>query len=177
VLAEFRSKLLAISLALLSTSALVSCRKDKTESDQATALADPARVQRRAGEVRQSLKTLEPAFAALNQKLGALHREFDPLPPGLPDFGETRSRFYTLSIALGAMSAKPSWLAGRIEAAVMARDLAELSAISKEITETQAQLQQADARAAELLVQVQPFKKAATEKAEELQAFGKTKCE
>jgi hypothetical protein len=177
VLAESRSNLLPVLLALLSACAVVACRKDKTETAPPTALADPTQVHGRANEARQSLKALDPAFAGLSQKLSALHREFDPLPPGLPNFGETRSRFYALSVALGALTAKPSWLSGRIESAVEARDLAELSAISREIMETQTQLQQADVRAAELLLQVQPFKKAAAEKAEELQAFGKTKCE
>ncbi|RYZ02723.1 MAG: hypothetical protein EOO73_30645 [Myxococcales bacterium] len=177
MLAESRLKKLTLLLAFVSAGSLGACRKDEASSGKPATVASSAEVQRRAEAARRALETLRPAFASLNQKLGALHHEFDPLPPGLPDFGETRSRFYTLSVALGAMTAKPSWLAGRIDAAVAARDAAELSAISKEIADTQAQLRQAEARAAELLQQVQPFKRAAAEKAEELQAFGKTKCE
>jgi hypothetical protein len=166
---------LVLSLTLLSQSSLAACSKSKPEHVAPT--VDASELQRRAEDARRSLKALEPAFAPLSAKLRALHEEFDPLPPGLEGFGETRSRFYTLSIAVGAMTAKPAWLSGRIDAAVKAKDLAELSAISKEIDETHAQLRQAEERAAELSQQVQPFKNAALRRMEELQARGKTSCE
>ncbi len=177
MLAEPRLKMLPILLALLSTSALVACRKDKPEKASPVVVASPEEVQRGATTARQALEALEPALTALNQKLTGLHKEFDPLPPGLPGFGETRSRFYSMSIALGSLSAKLPWLSRRIDAAVNARDRAELDAISKDIAETQGQVRQADGVAAQLLEQVQPFKKAAEEKAEEMQAFGKNSCD
>lgn len=167
---------LVLSLTLLSQSSLAACSKSKPEHVAPTVSA--AELQRRAEEARRSLKAVEPAFAPLIAKLSALHQEFDPLPPALEGFGETRSRFYALSITVGAMTAKPSWLSGRIDAAFKARDLAELSAITREIEETHSQVRHAEVRAAELSQQVQPFKNAALRKMEELQARGKTSsCE
>lgn len=171
--AQYSSRLLVVLVVLVA----VACRKEKTESAPVIATVSAAQAQQSAAAARKSLDALVPAFSALNEKLGALHREYDPLPPGLPGFGETRSRFYAFSVALGAMSSKPAWLTGRLDAAAKARDGAELAAIEKDIAETRAQLEKADERAAQLLQEVKPFKDEAAIRFERAQALGKASCE
>ena len=177
MLSQSRLHLLPLLLVLLSTGSLTGCRKEKAEPPRPALALSAEEAKRSAEGARQSLEDLKPAFAALSEKLAALHREFDPLPPGLPGFGETRSRFYSLSIALGALSAKPSWLSGRIDAAAKSRDGAELTAIAKEITDTQVQVREAEGALGKLREQVAPFKDEAAIRMEALQARGKTTCE
>lgn len=177
MLTQPRLNLLPLLLALLSTTSLTACRKEKTEPASAVVLVSPEEAKRSAEAARKSLDELQPAFAALKDELTGLHQEFDPLPPGLPGFGETRSKFYSLSIALGALSAKPAWLSGRIDAAAQSRSRVELEAIAKDITDTQAQVRQAGGALGQLRQQVKPFHDEAAIRMEALQARGKTTCE
>lgn len=171
------STLLTALLLLGASGSVAACAKGSTEKATKEVAVSDAELQQSAAAARQALDALKPAFSAQSAKIAALHREFDPLPPGLPGFGETRSQFYTTSIAWGALSAKLPWLSSRIDAAVQARSRAELGEVSKEIAETQAQLRRVDEITAELLRRVQPFKKQAAEKLEEQQALGKNSCE
>lgn len=116
-------------------------------------------------------------LTALNGKLTALHAEFDPLPPGLPGFGETRARFYAVSIGLGTLGSKLPWLSSRVDAAIASGSGAELQAVVEDVAQTQAQAREAERATAELLQQVQPFKQRAAERMDQLQAFGQTTCQ
>jgi hypothetical protein len=109
----------------------------------------------------------------LNGKFAALHKEFDALPPDLPEFGETRAKFYSASVSLGTLGSKLPWLGERIDAAAKAANRTELSAITKDIAATSDQIRQIDKVSLELLHQVLPFKKAAAERKE----AGKNACE
>ena len=160
---------------LLGVGALGACHKKSEELPQkpAVAKADPAAVKASADKNRQSLEGLKPLFNALSDKFVALHKEFDPLPPDLPDFAETRGKFNGADEGLGRMAAKVPYLAGRIDIAQKSGDLAELQDISKDIERSYAEIPEVDKIALELVHQVQPFKRMA----EEVRAHEKAVCE
>lgn len=173
MLAESRWAIARISM-LLALGLLPACHKGS--ADKASA-SHPAQLKRSAESAKKALAELEPPLNALRATFAALHQQFDPLPPGLPGFGETRAKFYTTAEGLGMMSTKVPWLSGRIDAAEKAGDRAALQEISRDIAHTHEEIRQVDRIALELLHEVQPFKKLAAEKADELQALGKTTCE
>lgn len=161
---------------LLAALALpLACRKHE-EQTKAPAAA-PAEVKRQADAARQSLAGLQPLLAAQNAKFAELHRAFDPLPPGLPGFGETRGSFYAVDEGLGRLNTKLIWLSGRIDAAVQLGDLAELERVSRDIVRTSDDIQKVERLGLELAEQVRPFQQEAAIKLERLQALGKTTCE
>lgn len=172
------SKILEVGslLVLLALPSLSACRKHDTPKIE-TKPADPVVLKREADAARQSLDGLRPLLAAQNAKFAELHRQFDPLPPGLPGFGETRGTFYAVDEGLGRLTTKLSWLSGRIDTAVQAGNLAELRQISQDIERTSADIQKVDRFGLELAEQVRPFQQEAAIKLERLQALGKTTCE
>ena len=159
---------------LLALALSAGCR---TRDAQKPKPASPAEVKRRADSARQSLDGLKPLFAAQNTKFAELHREFDPLPPGLPGFGETRGSFYAADEGLGRLNTKLIWLSGRIDTAVQAGDVAELERVSHDIERTSVDIQKVDRLGLELAEQVRPFQQEAAIKLERMQALGKTTCE
>jgi hypothetical protein len=168
-------KVALLSLALLGSGSLLACHKDKPEKLPPVAV-DPAELKRSAEASQQSLEELEPLLGALRRKVAALHEQFDPLPPGLPEFGDTRGRFYAAADGVGRLGSKLPWLAERIEAARKSGNSAELVAVSTSIAHTYDEVARANRLLDELEQQVQPFKKALEEKVE-LQALGKSTCE
>ncbi len=160
-----------ISLFVVAACALPACHKNKADKPKVVA-ASPAEIKRLADAAKKSLEELKAPLTDLNGKFSALHEQFDKLPADLPQFGETRSRFYTAFISVGTLSAKVPWLAGRIDSAVKSADRAELDEISKDITHTREEIRQADQVSIELLHRVMPFKRVA----EEIRARG-GKCE
>jgi hypothetical protein len=174
VLTRFRWRIIALGLTLLATESLLSCQKRQPDK---AASQSRAELTRQAEAARGSLARLEPRLAALDAKFVGLRREFDPLPPGLTDFGEIRAKFYSASIGLGTMNAKLPWLAGRIDSASKAGSGAELAAIAKDLERTHEQVRQIETLAAALQEQVRPFKQRAEEKVQALQAQGKLTCE
>ncbi|HEX2873865.1 MAG TPA: hypothetical protein VHP33_21565 [Polyangiaceae bacterium] len=172
------SKLFTVAslLVLLALASPSGCRKHDTEKPEPKP-ADPVVMKREAEAARRSLDGLKPALAVQNAKFAELHREFDPLPPGLPGFGETRGSFYAVDEGLGRLNTKLSWLSGRIDAAVQAGNLAELQQVSKDIARTSTDIQKVERLGLELAEQVRPFQQEAVIKLERLQALGKTTCE
>lgn len=141
---------------LLGSAAQSACHKGSSEK---AAVKNDAELKRTADAARHSLDGLKPALAELDKKYRALHAEFDDLPPDLPDFGETRSKFYAAAEGVGMMSAKIPWLANRLDAALKAGDSAKLAQVSKEITDTYDEVRRADQINMELVHQVLPFKR------------------
>jgi hypothetical protein len=177
VRAGFRLPLTAVWLVLLGCATSLSCHKGRSEKTSKPAVSSPAELQRSADAAKQALATTEPRLSELRAKFAALHREFDPLPPGLPGFGETRGRFYATAIGFGTLSAKLPWLSGRIDSALKSGKRAELEEIAKDIAHMREEMAQVDRIAGELSHQVQPFKKLAADKTEEFLATGKNSCE
>jgi hypothetical protein len=161
---------------LLAFGPLVACHKDKPQPAKA-AVKSPAEIKKLADSARQSLAKLEPPLAAMKARFEDLHKEFDPLPPGLNGFGETRSEFYAAAEGLGMLSAQLTSLSGRVDAAVKAGDSAALDQINKDIDRTYAQVAKVDRISIELFHRVQPFKKAHEVKVEEILAKGQNKCD
>lgn len=176
MLTEPRLRLILILMMLTACGALTACHKDDAAKVK-KARANPAELQRLAAAARQGLEGLKAPLDALNERFRALHQEFDPLPPGLPGFGETRAKFYSAAIGVGTMGSKLPWLSSRIEAAVKAGDRAELEEISKSIARTHDEIRRADRIALELLHQVRPFEKLAEERADDFRVTGKATCE
>jgi ABC-type transporter Mla subunit MlaD len=171
---------LHVATILLTVSVLVACSRGKTDAPSQGNKAElqaPAALKRSAEAAKLSLEGLKPSLTALNGKLAELHRQYDPLSPALPDFAETRAKFYATDEGLGRMNAKLPWLSGRIDAAVQAGNGAELAQIAKEVTETNDQIRRVEQIVRELQAEVVPFKKLADEKAAELQASGRISCE
>ena len=160
-------------VSLVTALGVGACSKGKPSNPQ----PDRAELERRAARVKQSLVGLQKPLGAVSEAYRALHREFDPLPPGLPGYGETRAKFYAADNGLGTMNAKLPWLAGRIDAAVKAGDSAGLKAISEDIAATHDQVKRAEQIAVELREQVKPFHALAEQKADELELRGKLTCD
>lgn len=162
---------------LLAATSPVACSKQKGEK---VVNANPAQIKQKAEAARKSLDGLETPLSELSKKFAALRQQFDKLPPDLPEFGETRGRFYAASIGQGTMTAKVPWLSSRIDSAVKSQNEAELDAISKEIAHTHEEVRQADRLASALSQEVQPFSKKLEElrqRALERRAGGKLACE
>lgn len=153
-----------VSMLVLSLAAcpLGGCRKDKPRDKSAagTVKLSPAELRKRADSAKKSLDGLNAPMAELRARVAELHKEFDPLPPGLPGFGETRSEFYTTAEGVGMLSQKLLWLSERLEAAVKASDGTELEAVSRDIDKTYQEVKTADQISIALIHKVQPFKKA-----------------
>lgn len=175
--AGFSLRLTTVGLVLLGCATSLSCHKGRSEKTNKPALSNPAELQRSADAAKQALAGIEPKLSELRAKFAALHREFDPLPPGLPGFGETRGRFYATAIGFGTLSAKLPWLSGRIDSALKSGNRAELEAIAQDTAHLRDEIAQVGRIAGELSHQVQPFKKLAADKTEEFLATGKSSCE
>lgn len=143
------------------------------QSDPAPVRKSPEEIQKLADSANRSLAELEPRLASLNAKFDSLHKLFDPLPPDLPEYGETRSKFYAADEGLGRMNAKLPWLASQIESAIKASDGAQMEELSKSVTRTFDDVQQVDRLALELLHEVMPF----TRMAENYAANTKGMCD
>jgi hypothetical protein len=168
-----RLRLVPVLLLAFAAGALVACHKDQPQKAKLVVVKSAAELERDAHAARQALAGLKPLVEALNGKLVALRQQFDPLPPGLPGFGETRARFYATAEGIGRMNAKLPWLSGRIDAALKARDSAELGEISKDIAHSYDEVQNVERIATELGRDVEPFKRVV----EDAWVTGKTSCE
>jgi len=159
---------------MLGISSLVGCRKDKAPTvNKVAEVKNPAQLQRDAQSARQALVGLEPQIEALNGKITALRQQFDPLPPGLPGFGETRGRFYATAEGVGRMNAKVPWLSARIDAALKAGDSVQLAEIAKDIAHSYEEVRHVEQIAGDLGREVEPFKHVV----EEALVTGKAACE
>lgn len=152
--------------------ALVACHRDPPQKAKAV-VKNPAQLQRDAQSARQALAGLEPLMEALNGKITALRQQFDPLPPGLPGFGETRGRFYATVEGVGRMNAKVPWLSGRIDADLKVGDSADLAEVAKDIAHTYDEVRLVEQIAADLRQEVEPFKHVV----EDAVVTGKASCE
>ena len=160
-------------LLLCAAGALGACHKDQPQKAKVVVVKNPAQLKRDAESAQQALTGLKPLVDALNGKIAALRRQFDPLPPGLPGFGETRGRFYATAEGVGRMNAKVPWLAGRIDAALKAGDSEELGEVAKDIAHSYEDVRQVDQIVADLGRDVEPFKHVV----EEALVTGKASCE
>lgn len=161
-------------LLLLTSGGLVACHKDQAQKANKVAIVkNPAELKRDAEAAQQALAGLKPLIEGLNGRISALHQQFDPLPPGLPGFGETRGRFYGTAEGVGRMNAKVPWLSGRIDAALKAGDSAELNQVSKDIAHGYEEVRQVERIASDLGREVEPFKHVV----EEALITGKASCE
>lgn len=158
----YRWPLISLLTLTLATTSLVGCRKDKAQTDSAktTVKMSPAEQKKLAESAKRNLEDLSAPVGVLRARVTELHKEFDPLPPGLPGFGETRSEFYTTAEGIGMMSQKLIWMSERLDTAVKASDGEELTAVSKDIEKTYTEVKTADQLLTALIHKVQPFKKA-----------------
>lgn len=169
-----RLRILQGLLIFATAGSLVACRKDPPPKPKPVVVKkSPAELKQLADSANQALEGLKPVLAGLGDKFKALHEQFDPLPLDLPDFGLTRSKFYSADEGVGRMNAKISWLTGQIDAAVKAGDGAELEELSKSIASTYAEVPQVEQIYMELVHEVLPF----TRIAAELEARRKAMCE
>lgn len=153
--------------------ALGACHKDQPQKAKVVVLKNPARLQRDAESAQQALAELKPLVETLNGKIATLRRQFDPLPPGLPGFGETRGRFYATAEGVGRMNAKLPWLASRIAAALETGDSTELGEVAKDIAHAYDEVRHVDRIVDDLSRDVEPFKHVV----EEALVTGKASCE
>jgi hypothetical protein len=160
-------------LLLLTVGALGACRKEPPQKAKVVVIKNAAELGRDAKAAQQALAGLKPLVEALNAKIVVLRRQFDPLPPGLPGFGETRARFYATAEGVGRMNAKLPWLSGRIDVALNAGDGADLGEIAKDIALSYKEVQKVEQLVAELDRDVAPFKHVV----EDALVTGKSSCE
>jgi len=148
-------------MVLAALGSLVACHKEARQKPEPAPAAvikkSPEELKKLADSARESLEGLKPSLAALNDKFKALHAQFDPLPPDLPDFEATRGKFNSADEGLGRMNSKLPWLSGQLDAAVKAGNGAELEEISKSIQSTYDDIPQVNQVAMELLHEVRPF--------------------
>lgn len=167
-----RWRLTPLWLLLLTALVLAGCRKHTPSKPSKPAATNPAELQLGAARARQALEGLKPQLSTLNTTLKELHQLYDPLPPGLPGFGETRGKFYATAEGVGMMNASVPWLASRIDAAVASGNGAELAAITNDISQKVAEIHEVDRITLELRHEVLPFKN----KVEDF-LVGKSSCE
>lgn len=175
MLTGFRFRLVAVLALALAATPLSACSKKKPQESSKVTAKSPAEVQKLAESARKSLDGLKAPIETLRARIQELHKEFDPLPPGLPGFGETRSDFYTTADGVGMLHTKLGLLSSRLDAASKAGDASALEELSKEIEQTYRDVTSADRISVELIHRVQPFKKALEVKVEDV--LGKGKCE
>jgi len=165
----FAASRLRICQGLLIASAagalLMACHKEAPQKPKPAPAAvikkTPEELEKLGASAREALEGLKPSLGALNEKYKALHAEFDPLPPDLPDFEATRGKFNSADEGLGRMNAKIPWLSAQLDSAIKAGNAAELTEISKSIESSYADIPQANQVAMELLHEVRPFIKMA----------------
>jgi hypothetical protein len=166
--------MLLLLVALVGTTSFAGCHKKTPEKVvKPVVKRSPEEIKRGADAARQSVEGLKAPMNDLAARFTALHKQYDPLPPALPGFFETRQKFYGAAEGLGMLTAKIPWFSGRIDAAVKAQDGAELDQISKEVAHTYDEIKVVDRISMELLHEILPF----TKKAVDAQANGKNKCE
>ena len=168
-----RLRIAAVLVLGFATGALVGCHKDPPRKAKAEVVKNAAELERDAKTAQQALAGLKPVVEALNAKVAVLRRQFDPLPPGLPGFGETRGRFYATAEGVGRMNAKLSWLSGRHDAALKAGNGAELGEVAKDIAHSYDEVRKVEKIVAELAHEVEPFQHVA----EDALVTGKSSCE
>ena len=174
MLSGSRLRVLQGLLMFATASLLVACHKEKPKPAPAVLVKkSPEELKKLADSARESLEGLKPSLSALNDKFKALHAQFDPLPPDLPDFEATRGKFNSADEGLGRVNAKIPWLSSKLQAAIKAEDSAELEEISKSIANSYGDIPQINQVAMELLHEVRPFIKLA----EQLEANRKASCE
>jgi hypothetical protein len=168
-----RLRMAQVLLLSCAVGPLGACHKDQPQKAKVVVVKNSAELKRDTETARRALAGLKPLVEALNGKVATLRRQFDPLPPGLPGFGETRGRFYAVAEGVGRMNAKVSWLSGRIDAALKAGDSAELGEVAKDIAHAYAEVRQVDQIVADLGRDVEPFKHVV----EDALVTGKASCE
>jgi hypothetical protein len=168
-----RLRIAPLLLLSFAAGAPVACHENEPHKAKVAVVKNAAELERDANAARQALAGLTPLVHALNGNIAALRQQFDPLPPGLPGFGETRARFYATAEGIGRMNAKLSWLSGRIDAALKAGDSAELGEISKDIAHSYDEVKMVERIVTELGRDVEPFKHVV----EDALVTGKSSCE
>jgi len=133
----------------------------------------PEEMKKLADGATKSLEELKPLMAALSAKYDSLHKQFDPLPTDLPEFGETRSKFYAADEGVGRMNAKLAWAANQLDSAVKSGNGGQLEEVSQSLARTFDDVKEADQLALELLHEVMPF----TRMAENYAANTKAMCD
>lgn len=157
----YRWQLASVLALALAAGPLAACKsKSQDKSSKAAVKKSPAELKKLSDSAKKSLDGLTAPVDALRARIAELHKEFDPLPPGLPGFGETRSEFYTTAEGVGMMHAKLTWLAGRLDTATKTGNGDELEEVSKDITKTYDEVATADRITVGLIHKVQPFKTA-----------------
>jgi len=176
VLTASRLRIAQGLMILVAASSFMACSKKEPPPPKAEPVVvkkSPEELKKLADAANQSLEELKPQLASLNEKFDALHKQFDPLPTDLPEFGETRSKFYAADEGLGRMNAKLAWASGQLESATKSGDGAKLEEVTTALAGTYADVKEANQVAMELLHQVMPF----TRMAENYRANTKGMCE
>jgi len=174
VFAASRLRILQGLMILAIGGSLVACHKDAPQKPKPLVVKkSPAELKQLADSSNEALEGLKPVLGALNDKFKALHQQFDPLPPDLPDFEATRGKFNSADEGLGRMNAKIPWITAKLAAAVKAEDGAALEEIAKSIASTYEDVPQVNQVAMELLHEVVPF----TKMAEQYEASKKAICD
>jgi hypothetical protein len=177
VLTGYRSGLVPLLTLALAATGLSACNRSKPQEKSTTAAVkkSPAELKQLADTAKEGLNGLEGPLTSLQERITELHKEFDPLPPGLIGFGETRSEFYSLSEGVGTLQAKVRWLSGRLDSATKAGDATELEQLTKDIGKTYDEVAEAARMSIALVHKVQPFKTAREVKVEDV--LGPIKCD
>src|SRR6478735_2772085 len=145
---------------LIAGGSFVACHKKgppPPKPEPVVVKKSPEEMKKLADAANKSLEGLKPLLAALNAKYDSLHKQFDPLPTDLPEFGETRSKFYAADEGIGRMNAKLSWASNQIDAADKSGNGAQLEEISQSLARTYDDVKEADQLALELMHEVMPF--------------------
>ncbi len=153
-----RSRLALVLLLLAFGAASVGgCRKNKPPEKGSEPAQDE--VASNGDAIKERIEGLRPGITALNAKFAALHKQFDPLPPNLPGFGDVRAKFYGTDEGLGRMGVKIAWLTGRLDAALESGNREELEQVAKDVNQTYDEIKEIDKIALELVHEVAPFER------------------
>jgi len=160
---------------LIAGGSFVACQKKTAppppKPEPVVVKKSPEEMKKLADSATKSLEELKPLMTALNAKFDALHKQFDPLPTDLPEFGETRSKFYAADEGIGRMNAKLSWGASQLDSAVKSGNGAQLEEVAQSLARTFDDVKEADQLALELMHEVMPFTRMADNYAANMKAM------
>lgn len=151
-------------MGLAGAGALVGCHR--TGLDKASEAAPNG------DAIKQSLGGLKSQLGDLETRFSALRKQVEAVPPELPGFREVRAKFYATEEGRGITDAKVKLLSDRLDAALTSGKPEELRQISKEITETNAEIGQINQLQITLLHQVMAFQRVALRQKETSAAPG-----
>jgi outer membrane protein OmpA-like peptidoglycan-associated protein len=153
---HFRIFPLALSL-LVAVGSLPGCNKRDAGNTDKAELAPGKEA------LKRSYEELKPKLEQQKTLLAGLRKQMDRLPSDeqLPGLVPLRAKLHSIEEVLGVTDAKVAWLSGELDTATSAGKSEELLKASKQVSQTESELNEISRAAVELTHQLGPFERTA----------------